>query len=108
MASLRQAGAGRDTGAGLAVKLALALLDGYKLLVSPYFAGSCRFLPSCADYAREAVIRHGMLRGTWLAGRRLSRCQPLCAGGHDPVPPVADRYHHRADDHGASTGPSAD
>jgi uncharacterized protein len=62
------------------------MIDGYKLLISPYFAGSCRFLPSCADYAREAVIRHGALRGTWLAARRLSRCQPLCAGGHDPVP----------------------
>ena len=67
-------------------RLALALIDAYKLLISPYFSGSCRFLPSCADYAREAVILHGALRGTWLAARRLSRCQPLCAGGHDPVP----------------------
>jgi len=84
------------------MKLALALIDGYKLLISPYFAGSCRFLPSCADYAREAVIRHGALRGTWLAARRLSRCQPLCAGGHDPVPPVVARYHRGANDHGAN------
>jgi uncharacterized protein len=80
--------------------LTLALIDGYKLLLSPYFAGSCRFLPSCADYAREAVICHGAIRGTWLAARRLSRCQPLCAGGHDPVPPVAARSHYRADDRG--------
>jgi len=84
------------------VTLALALIDGYKLLISPYFAGSCRFLPSCADYAREAVIRHGALRGTWLAARRLSRCQPLCAGGYDPVPPVVARYHHGANDHGVA------
>jgi putative membrane protein insertion efficiency factor len=76
------------------MKLMLALIDAYKLLISPYFAGSCRFLPSCADYAREAVIRHGALRGTWLAARRLSRCQPLCAGGHDPVPPT---HHGPAD-----------
>jgi hypothetical protein len=79
----------------------LGSIDGYKLLISPYFAGSCRFLPSCADYAREAVVRHGALRGTWLAARRLSRCHPLCAGGHDPVPPVVARDHHGSDDHGA-------
>jgi uncharacterized protein len=84
------------------MKLTLALIDGYKLLISPYFAGSCRFLPSCADYAREAVLRHGALRGTWLAARRLSRCQPLCAGGHDPVPPFVARYHRGANDHGAN------
>src|ERR1700736_1442644 len=76
--------------------VALALIDGYKLLISPYFAGSCRFLPSCADYAREAVIRHGALRGTWLAALRLSRCQPLCAGGHDPVPAAGARYRRSA------------
>jgi len=83
------------------VKLMLGSIDGYKLLISPYFAGSCRFLPSCADYAREAVVRHGALRGTWLAARRLSRCHPLCAGGHDPVPSVVARDHHGSDDHGA-------
>jgi putative membrane protein insertion efficiency factor len=66
--------------------VALALLRGYKLLISPYFAGSCRFLPSCADYARDAVILHGVVRGGWLATRRLARCHPLCEGGHDPVP----------------------
>jgi len=77
-----------------AVKLAIALIDGYKLLISPYFAGSCRFLPSCADYAREALLRHGVLRGTWLAVSRLARCHPLCAGGHDPVPPVFVRHRH--------------
>jgi putative membrane protein insertion efficiency factor len=84
------------------MKLALALIDAYKLLISPYFAGSCRFLPSCADYAREAVIRHGALRGTWLAALRLSRCQPLSAGGHDPVPPVGARYQRGANGHGAN------
>lgn len=62
------------------------VLRGYKLLISPFFAGSCRFLPSCADYAREAVIRHGVAPGSWLALKRLVRCHPLCAAGHDPVP----------------------
>ena len=69
-----------------AARLALVLLRGYKLLISPFFAGSCRYLPSCADYARDAVVLHGALKGSWLALRRLSRCHPLCEGGHDPVP----------------------
>jgi putative membrane protein insertion efficiency factor len=68
------------------VFVALALLRAYKLLISPYFAGSCRFLPSCSDFAREAVIQHGVVRGTWLAARRLARCHPLGASGFDPVP----------------------
>jgi putative membrane protein insertion efficiency factor len=70
----------------LGVRLALALLRGYKYFISPYFAGSCRFLPSCADYAAEAITRHGVARGGWLAARRLVRCHPLCVAGHDPVP----------------------
>jgi uncharacterized protein len=71
---------------GTAARVLLGALTIYKRLVSPHFAGSCRFLPSCADYAREAVIQHGALRGTWLAAARLARCHPLCAGGYDPVP----------------------
>ena len=72
--------------------VALKLLRGYKILISPYFRGSCRFLPSCADYAAEAISRHGLLRGGWLAAARLARCQPLCASGHDPVPRVAPGF----------------
>jgi putative membrane protein insertion efficiency factor len=64
----------------------LALLKVYKVLISPYFAGSCRFLPSCADYARDAVIVHGAVRGSWLAARRLAKCHPLGSHGLDPVP----------------------
>jgi hypothetical protein len=70
----------------LAIAAALALLRGYKILISPFYRGSCRFLPSCADYAAQAIERHGVLRGGWLAARRLARCQPLCSSGHDPVP----------------------
>jgi putative membrane protein insertion efficiency factor len=65
---------------------ALALLRTYKIFFSPMFAGSCRFLPSCSDYAAEAVARFGVLRGSLLAARRLSRCHPLGAHGLDPVP----------------------
>ncbi len=71
----------------VAAALVLALLRGYKLLISPYFAGSCRFLPSCADYARDAVMQQGALRGSWLALRRLARCHPFGSQGYDPVPP---------------------
>ena len=67
----------------------LALLAGYKGLLSPLFAGSCRFEPSCSEYARLAVVEHGALRGSWLAARRLSRCRPFGAYGLDPVPPRA-------------------
>jgi putative membrane protein insertion efficiency factor len=70
----------------VAVRVALRLLRAYKFFVSPYFYGSCRFLPSCADYAAEAINRHGVIRGVWLAARRLVRCHPFCASGHDPVP----------------------
>src|SRR5215213_3069081 len=64
----------------------LALLRTYKVLVSPLFAGSCRFLPSCSDYAVEAVTRFGVVRGLALTVRRLSRCHPLGTAGLDPVP----------------------
>jgi putative membrane protein insertion efficiency factor len=71
---------------GFAARIVLGLLRVYKLVVSPYYSGSCRFLPSCSDYARDAVLLHGAVRGSWLAVRRLARCHPFSAGGHDPVP----------------------
>ena len=67
-------------------RAALGVLRGYKLLFSPLFAGSCRFLPSCSDYAREAIQTHGVVGGVWLAARRLGRCHPLGSSGADPVP----------------------
>jgi putative membrane protein insertion efficiency factor len=71
----------------IAVRAALIMLRGYKLLISPLFTGSCRFTPSCSDYTAEAIRRFGVAHGSWLGVRRLARCQPFCAGGHDPVPP---------------------
>jgi putative membrane protein insertion efficiency factor len=62
------------------------LVRGYQILLSPMFPPSCRFHPSCSDYALEALERHGPSRGTWLATRRIARCHPWCPGGHDPVP----------------------
>ncbi len=63
----------------------LGLLRLYQLALSPYLGAACRFHPSCSEYAREAIERFGLARGAWLAAKRLSRCHPWHAGGHDPV-----------------------
>jgi putative membrane protein insertion efficiency factor len=67
-------------------RLLIVLLRLYKAGVSPYWPGQCRYLPTCSEYALEAVSRHGSLAGSWLAMRRLARCGPWHAGGFDPVP----------------------
>ena len=66
--------------------LLIGLLKAYRLLISPLYGQVCRYHPSCSAYALEAVERHGSLRGSWLAARRLSRCHPWSDGGYDPVP----------------------
>ena len=60
----------------------------YQMLISPLLGPRCRFYPSCSAYAVEALQRHGALRGSWLAVRRLGRCHPWNPGGPDPVPPA--------------------
>lgn len=72
---------------GRAQRLLLALIRGYQLAFSPMYAGSCRFVPSCSQYAAEAVSIHGALYGGMLAVRRVARCHPLGGKGLDPVPP---------------------
>jgi len=67
-------------------RLLLSLLRGYQYALRPLMGANCRFYPSCSDYAREAIERHGALRGGWLASRRLLRCHPYHPGGYDPVP----------------------
>ena len=69
--------------------LLIALIDGYRLLLSPYFGAQCRFYPTCSAYAREAIHAHGALRGSWLTLRRILKCHPWHAGGVDHVPPRA-------------------
>ena len=72
---------------GLASRAAIGAIRLYQLTLSPLFAGSCRFEPSCSRYAIAALEQHGLLRGGWLAVRRLARCHPLGGSGLDPVPP---------------------
>ena len=64
----------------------LALIRGYQYLLRPMLGANCRFAPSCSDYARDAIVRHGALKGAWLAARRVVRCHPYHPGGYDPVP----------------------
>jgi putative membrane protein insertion efficiency factor len=67
-------------------RLALFAIRGYQRLLSPILPSACRFDPTCSHYSYEAVEKHGVLRGGWLAIRRLARCHPLHAPGYDPVP----------------------
>jgi uncharacterized protein len=64
----------------------IVLVQGYRLLLSPWLGSACRFTPTCSAYSIEALQVHGAAGGSYLTLRRLVRCQPWCAGGHDPVP----------------------
>lgn len=72
---------------GDSVKHALLfVIRAYQAGISPLLPATCRFSPTCSEYARVAIDRHGAARGSWLAARRLLRCHPLGGRGHDPVP----------------------
>jgi putative membrane protein insertion efficiency factor len=66
--------------------LILLLIKTYRLVLSPLLPPQCRFTPSCSEYALQAVEYHGALRGLYLSVRRVLKCHPFHAGGHDPVP----------------------
>jgi len=66
-------------------KLVLSLLRGYKWAISPMFPPACRYVPTCSEYAVDAVAYHGVVRGSLMAAWRLLRCHPLVRGGYDPV-----------------------
>lgn len=69
------------------VRLLIGIVKAYRLLLSPSLGSACRFEPSCSLYAIGALQAHGALKGSYLTLKRIGRCQPWCAGGHDPVPP---------------------
>ena len=75
-------------------QIVIGLLRAYKYLLSPFLGNHCRFYPSCSSYAETAVRRFGVIRGLWLALRRLSRCHPWHEGGVDPVPETLDHRSH--------------
>ncbi|HJU76169.1 MAG TPA: membrane protein insertion efficiency factor YidD [Gemmatimonadaceae bacterium] len=64
----------------------IGAIRAYQVIIGPLLPASCRFHPSCSEYALEAIGKYGALRGSWLAAKRIVRCQPLCKGGYDPVP----------------------
>jgi putative membrane protein insertion efficiency factor len=66
--------------------LLLALIRAYQYLLRPMLGAHCRFAPSCSDYARDAIAKHGAIKGLFLTFRRVLRCHPYHPGGYDPVP----------------------
>ncbi|MBC7870907.1 MAG: membrane protein insertion efficiency factor YidD [Chitinophagaceae bacterium] len=67
--------------------LVLRSIRFYQRYISPVLPSSCRFYPTCSHYTYEAIQIHGVMKGTWMGLRRISRCHPFNPGGYDPVPP---------------------
>lgn len=72
-------------------KTLVALVKGYRLLLSPWLGSSCRFEPTCSAYSLQALQQHGAATGSYMTLHRLARCHPWCHGGYDPVPSSASR-----------------
>ncbi len=66
--------------------IVVTLIRIYQWILSPILGPTCRFEPTCSNYASQAIVQHGLIRGTWLAIRRIGRCHPLGESGYDPVP----------------------
>jgi putative membrane protein insertion efficiency factor len=80
----------------------IGLVRFYRAAISPWTPPSCRYTPTCSAYALEALERHGPVRGTWLALRRIGRCHPWGGRGFDPVPPPDDESRIGRMDHTAA------
>jgi putative membrane protein insertion efficiency factor len=89
---------------GLLARTLEAAIGAYQHLVSPLLGQRCRFAPSCSEYAKQSIHRFGAFYGSWLALRRLLRCQPFSAGGWDPVP--LERHSRHSRDRHSHQGPS--
>lgn len=70
----------------LVVIILLLPIRFYQVCISPYTPPSCRFTPTCSEYARQALLKHGPVKGLWLAVKRILRCNPWGGSGYDPVP----------------------
>jgi putative membrane protein insertion efficiency factor len=75
--------------------LAILLIKIYKKLLSPLFPSSCRFYPTCSEYAIEAIETHGIFHGSWISMKRIIRCNPYCKCGYDPVPPKKEMMNSK-------------
>lgn len=78
--------------------IVISVIRFYQRGVSPFMPAACRYRPTCSEYAKVAVERHGVARGGWLAVRRIGRCHPWGGSGLDPVPPAAPRERARSRD----------
>jgi uncharacterized protein len=76
---------------GLMKKSLIRSIQGYRRFISPLLPPSCRFTPTCSQYAIDAIDRFGTLKGSYLATMRICRCNPFHPGGYDPVPEIVDR-----------------
>jgi uncharacterized protein len=76
-------------------KVLLILIGSYRRYISPLFPPSCRFQPTCSQYAVEAIEKFGTIQGSWLAIKRILRCHPFHPGGYDPVPKCKNHSPHR-------------
>jgi putative membrane protein insertion efficiency factor len=72
----------------------IVLIQAYRYLLSPVIGTHCRYTPSCSRYALEALEAHGLLRGSWLAVKRVASCHPWHSGGYDPVPGAGSEHKH--------------
>ena len=76
-------------------KIVILILRTYQLIISPILGPSCRFYPSCSQYAIESLRTHGFLRGSYFTIHRVLRCNPACEGGLDPVPEKVQKNNHQ-------------
>lgn len=84
----------RQKGVAVFRRALILLIQAYKVFISPALPPSCRFYPSCSDYARAAIEAHGVFYGVFLAAKRLLRCNPFFEGGYDPAPEAHGGHRH--------------
>ncbi len=76
-------------------KIIILLISFYQKYISPFKPATCRFYPTCSEYATQALKKYGLLRGLWLSIRRVLRCHPFSLGGYDPLPDFPRVYANK-------------